>query len=388
MKVCYVADYAKKVSGSGQSLLDLIAELKKDGVEPYIVCHRPCELLEIAEERGIHTQMIGFKIHVIPKRIDGAKARLKDIAKRVYNRALLREATGFLRDNGIDIVHLNSLLSADIWALAARKAGIAYVWHIREYMGSDHDRVILNMRQMMRYLAQADAVIAISRSVKDHWDPRFHGSAQLIYNGLSTETYSAGDSKFRSDIVRCLIVGRVVEGKGQMDAVRALERALKAGKSNLRLTIVGFRAFDPYELRLKDYIEEHGLGPYIDLVDFTYDMAPYRESSDIGLMCSRAEAFGRVTIEYMMSGLLVFGTNAGGTPELIRDGTDGYLYEFGDSEQLARLMICADENRAQARAMAKRGQAKAMERFTIGRTAQEVLKVYDTIKNKRGGMTV
>ena len=52
-------------------------------------------------------------------------------------------------------------------------------------------------------------------------------------------------------------------------------------------------------------------------------------------MCSRAEAFGRVTVEAMKLGLPVIGAARGATPELVRDGWNGLLYAHGDANELA-----------------------------------------------------
>ena len=43
-------------------------------------------------------------------------------------------------------------------------------------------------------------------------------------------------------------------------------------------------------------------------------------------MSSPYEAFGRVTIEYMMAGLPVIGRNGGATPEIIKENETGMLY--------------------------------------------------------------
>lgn len=376
MRVCYVADYAHKVSGSGHSLLSLMICLRQQGVEPYLVCHVPCELIDIAKEEGISTAVIPFKNHIASGTRITTGASVKDMGKRAYNRVLIGRATSYLRRNRIELVHINSLLSVDIWAIAARKAGIPYVWHIREYMGPDHNRSILNQQFVMRALHRADAVIAISHSIKEYWEPRFHGTASLVYNGISAEAYADDTPKFLGNTLRCLIVGRVTQGKGQMDAVKAIEQVIAAGNRHIYLTIVGYRGIEPYELELKAYIERRHLDEYIELVDYTYDMTAYRRKSDIGLMCSRMEAFGRVTVEYMMSGLLVFGTNSGGTPELIENGVDGFLYPVGDIAALARLMLYAYEHRSEMQAMAKKGQKKAVEEFTIERTVREILNIY------------
>lgn len=45
------------------------------------------------------------------------------------------------------------------------------------------------------------------------------------------------------------------------------------------------------------------------------------------LMCSRAEGFGRVTVEAMAKGIPVLGYRSGGTAELVIDGYNGYSFK-------------------------------------------------------------
>jgi glycosyltransferase involved in cell wall biosynthesis len=77
-----------------------------------------------------------------------------------------------------------------------------------------------------------------------------------------------------------------------------------------------------------------------DLVEFWgYVPDPERAflAADVALMCSRSEAMGRVTAEAMSCYRPVIGYAAGGTPELIADGTTGRLYH-GGADELAGVM--------------------------------------------------
>jgi glycosyltransferase involved in cell wall biosynthesis len=44
---------------------------------------------------------------------------------------------------------------------------------------------------------------------------------------------------------------------------------------------------------------------------------------NIGLMCSRDEAFGRVTIEFMLHKMPVIASNSGANPELVINRING-----------------------------------------------------------------
>ena len=53
-------------------------------------------------------------------------------------------------------------------------------------------------------------------------------------------------------------------------------------------------------------------------------------------MCSKNEAMGRVTVEALFNGCPVIGYDGGGTPEIIKDGINGFL--FKTPEQCAWAM--------------------------------------------------
>ena len=60
---------------------------------------------------------------------------------------------------------------------------------------------------------------------------------------------------------------------------------------------------------------------------------------DCGIMCSRSEGFGRVTVEYMMAGLPVLASDTGANAELIENGVTGLLYHFPDVENLKNELL-------------------------------------------------
>ena len=65
----------------------------------------------------------------------------------------------------------------------------------------------------------------------------------------------------------------------------------------------------------------------------------------IAVVASKSEAFGRVTIEAMLGGLVVVATDAGANSELIDNGKTGYLYPSGDYHKLYECIYKIQENR-------------------------------------------
>ncbi|MEC1260555.1 N-acetyl-alpha-D-glucosaminyl L-malate synthase BshA [Bacillus swezeyi] len=67
--------------------------------------------------------------------------------------------------------------------------------------------------------------------------------------------------------------------------------------------------------------------------------------SDLKLLLSEKESFGLVLLEAMACGVPCIGTNIGGIPEVIKDGTSGYLVNVGDVEDTAEkaLQLLTDD---------------------------------------------
>lgn len=79
---------------------------------------------------------------------------------------------------------------------------------------------------------------------------------------------------------------------------------------------------------------------------------------------SRLDAFGIVLLDGWISGTPVIGCNAGGMPDIIENGKDGFLVEFGDREELSLKISELLGNSRMADEMARRGREKTLAEYT------------------------
>ena len=89
-------------------------------------------------------------------------------------------------------------------------------------------------------------------------------------------------------------------------------------------------------------------------------------------MLSKNEAFGRVTVEYMMHGLAVIASNAGANEEIISNNEDGLIYHLGDSEELAICMKRLIDDQSFMIELSEKGRQKALNRFTSDKNTKAV----------------
>lgn len=177
----------------------------------------------------------------------------------------------------------------------------------------------------------------------------------------------------KADFLTLVMVGRLAEGKGQLDAVQATNELVKSGeKVNLLLIGVGD---DHYSIQVRKYIEENKLSEYVKLIRFTKDINAYYELADLSIVCSKSEAFGRITIESMKMGLPVVSSDTGANVELIQEGLNGYLYKYKDVEDLAQkiLLFKDDKKRKECSYYAKEWANERFNMYNYSQRLKELL---------------
>jgi glycosyltransferase involved in cell wall biosynthesis len=157
----------------------------------------------------------------------------------------------------------------------------------------------------------------------------------LMENGVPPQ--SDGFVHPRGKQFRCVIVGALIKGKGQQDAVLAVSCLKKAGVATELLIAGG--GDSQYRHELEELVRANGLESDVSFVGQLKSSRLLMLSSDVVLVCSRSEAFGRVTIEGMHAGRPVIGARSAATAELIKHGINGLLYTPGDPADLAEKIM-------------------------------------------------
>ena len=141
----------------------------------------------------------------------------------------------------------------------------------------------------------------------------------------------------------------------------------------LRRRRPGFRLFvlgdgpgvNSYVRGLKAMADGLGLAGNVHFFGYVDRAAAACAAFDVQVVCSHAEPFGLVTVEAMAQGLPVVATDSGGSPEIVRDGVEGFLVAPGDAETLALRLDCLFDSAGLRREMGRRGRERARSRFTL-----------------------
>ena len=383
MKICFFAHYSITNSdGATLSMYNIIDEMLRRRIEVAVV---------LANTRNLENKIAEGKIKFIVAPLYGMRmdlnrktpmTQMKFFVKSICNSIHKRKIEKVLKSENIDIIHINGLDSG-IGAEIAQKLKIPYVWHIRQFMEADLGKKLSRERSIYRLVSRASSVIAISKDVQTKFEPLLGRKMDLVYNGVPVEKYKLEDMpRFETPITRILLAGRISIQKGQMDAIKAVELLIQRGIDNVLLTLVGQGETKEYLEYVKSYVKKHGLEQRVCILEHLDDLRELRRQCDIGLTCSKKEAFGRVTVENMLAKMLVIGANTGGTMEIINDGYNGLLYEEGSPESLAERIEYVMLHKDNVQQMIEQGFACAIEDYSINRVVMQILTLYKSIDKR------
>lgn len=368
MNVLYFTN-AISMYGANNSLIDMIEKLKKHNINICVAVMGKGSIKDELRKRGIKTYIIPYKTCAATVGAVSYSQKVKNLWNNIRCMSRIGE---IIARNQVDLIHSNAS-NIDIGAMAALRYGIPHIWHIRELLYDDYGIKYVFPMITKYLLYRADKIIAISYYVQEQ--RKLGKNSVVLYNGFNIDKYKiTKDTLFPTNELHILYCGLISKQKGLMDIVKAIKLLVKKGYKKIKLSITGGE--NPYWFKVKEYIENNGLVSYIQFYGFQSDLRPYREWADIGVVSSRCEALGRVTIENMLGEVLVIGTKSGATKELIQDGKTGFLYEPGNIGQLAEIMEYIGQNKMDAKKIVRNAQEYAVKNFDSGNYVDKLLDIY------------
>ncbi len=166
--------------------------------------------------------------------------------------------------------------------------------------------------------------------------------------------------------------------KGHEDFMVALG-IVKQAHPEIRAVIVGGAWGNArwYELRLRD-IGARLCNGFLTFLGTRSDVPAIYPDLDLAVVPSHSENCGGA-VEPLLSSVPVVATRVGGLPDLIQEQKTGWLVSARNPEALARAILEALENPAEARRRATEGQKLAKNLFDVEGAGREVAGIYKKI---------
>jgi glycosyltransferase involved in cell wall biosynthesis len=300
-------------------------------------------------------------IGVVPESLDVRKILRPGTALTVMRLAQR------LRREGIAIVHAQDFYTDTLGTLAARLAGVASIVtrvDLRHNLGPAK-RVALTAASQLatRVLVNALCIrdLAVSEGVPAD-------RVAVVRNGVDLEAFDAAQAQPPAEPVpgggRPLVVNVANMHhpvKGQEDLLVAFREVLRHQPSAL-LVLVGDGVRRPGLERLA---RELGITAGVQFLGHRLDAPALLARATVVVSSSYAEGISNAVLEGMASRRPLVATAVGGNPELVRDGTTGWLVAPGAPAQLAARVVELLGDRDAARRMGEAGRRLVEREFSV-----------------------
>lgn len=315
-------------------------------------------------------------------------------------KAILRLAK-LIRRERPTILHTHTAKAGAVGRIAALLAGsarppiVVHTFHGHVLRGYFNPLTTLGFRTLERWLARVTtALVAVSPEVRDDLVKlRVAPAAKftVVRLGIELDERTDSDDDIRAETRRQLgvgpdaflvgWVGRMTAVKRTDDVVRALRGLVDRGV-DAYLCLVGD---GPDRDHLERFAQELGVVRRCLFVGYQTDVARFYSAIDALLLPSVNEGTPVSVIESLAARRPAVATRVGGTPDVIRDGVDGFLVEVGDAEALSeRLAELAADPERRAR-MGAAGRKRVLGRYAVERLVDDVDRLYRSLLDARAG---
>jgi glycosyltransferase involved in cell wall biosynthesis len=269
------------------------------------------------------------------------------------------------RPGAVSVCH-NDVLAGEIYVNhGILKAAMQARGHYRLRMLRNPLHLFTALRDRLRYRLRVHRVVVSltggERELLQHSYPRLRPRAVVIGNGVDIDRFRPSTAAERAearaavdpanpppeDAVVVLFVGHEFDRKGLPLVIDALTGA----PPELRLVVVG--GTDDMVAGARTLARQHGVEEKVHLVGQMVDPLPAFRAADLFILPSAYEANALVILEALACGLPVIATPVGYVPELIKNGSNGYLVERNARSVRQRLEEACHADRHQLAANAR-----------------------------------
>ncbi|HBU23699.1 MAG TPA: glycosyltransferase [Chlorobaculum sp.] len=326
-----------------------------------------------------HEVSLIYRKEAVGKHFDLPKFRLPCLSH--IDLYTLFRMVAIIRQNGIEVVIPTKRKDYLLGGLAGKMTGAAMILRL----GADR-KLKWPWQRFMYHTLSNGIIVNASKIKKTLLETGYIPEAKIrvIYNGLDIAELDRRRSEqtvAKPFPVTITGLGRLTWNKGYDFLIRSFSRFVEAsGNRDAGIVLIGDGAQKKEFAKLAD---ELGLADRVLFPGFQQNPYSWLAASDIFAVTSTNEGLPNALLEAMYLGNAPISTRAGGVEEVIDDGRNGLLLDYGDEEALAsalQLLVKSPERRAE---FARQATTRIVEQFSMERMASEIASFCREVAAKR-----
>jgi len=392
------------VGGLERSVYDLVRYLARTGAEVTLITRPPTHAGSSVIEPGITTRFVTYQTFPLAGR-RGTTVLDRSTAYPLFGERAGRLAWSLVKDGHIDVVHG---FGASVLGYARRRSRAAAPLvlnpqGLEEFGATDPSRARIKRaaylplrRAVLACARAADRVIATDRTLEPAVLAHLkvdRSKVRVIPNALDLSGIDGLVTAEDSRRVRCdagvapdetvlLSVGRLEHNKGFHVLAAALaalrDHTGRISNGRWKWIVLGE---GPYRRALESTIRDLGISAQTRLPGRTTerDLHAWYEGADVFIHPTLYEGSSLVTLEAMAHRRAVVATTAGGLPDKIRPGINGWLVPPGDASALAAAISGALGQPERLSEMGAAGRTIVEREFSWDAAGAATLRLYDEL---------
>ena len=392
------------LGGLERSVYDLVRYLARSNVEVTLITRPPESGAGAITDPGITTRFVPYRTFPLAGR-RGTTVLDRSTAYPLFGERAGRLAWSLVKDGHVDLVHG---FGASVLGYARRRSTstaplVLNPQGLEEFGATDPSKARVKRavyfplrRAVVACAGAADRIIATDRALEPavlmHLKVE-RSKVRVIPNALDLSSIDGlatsedgrrlrGNAGIGAHDAVLLSVGRLEHNKGFQVLVSALaalrDRAGRIGEGRWKWVLLGD---GPYRRSLESAIREAGISAQTVMAGRVSDadLHGWYEAADLFVHPTLYEGSSLVTLEAMAHRKAVVATRAGGLPDKIEPGVNGWLVPPGDASALAAAISGALGQPDRLPEMGNVGRARVERQFSWEAAGAAVLQLYDEL---------
>lgn len=344
--------------GGALQALYLMMGLMDRGHEASLICPRGSAIEDEARKASIAV----YPIPVIVDFDPGIAARAYSVIRRVNP----------------DVVHLHSRRGGDIFGgLAARLALVPAVILSRRV----DDRIRFIPAGRIKYLLP-HKVVAISDGIRKvlHDSGVKNGRVELVHSGIVPSEFRLERDRawferefgIAQDSIVIATIAQLIDRKGHRYLLDVVPEIL-ARFPSAKFLLLGT---GPSRVALENRVRSLGMQEHVIFAGFRTDIKRILPNLDLVVHPAIREGLGVSLLQAAAAGLPIVATAVGGIPEIVIDGSTGFLVPPADSAAISKSVLTLLSDPGLAGRMAENARKLVESEFSVNQMVEGNLRVY------------
>jgi len=385
LKILHIANEDDSF-GSAKCLYDIMScELNMSDIEIIILNQKKNKVNAFCRKNGIENYTISYNWSMRDIHAKGLVLFLYRILLLIRhstkNHLALKNIKKKVDLTSVDLIHTNNCV-LDIGKEISDKYQIPHIWQLREH-GLKPFRFKPFRFNVIKYMTNSPYTIfvAVSETTKAEWVRLGIPADRILVSYDGVQPCDEMPKRISTDKTRFVMCGAVSETKGVERVVKAIASLSAEQRKMLSLDLWGTVTPD-YKKYMTDLIHDNGLENIVKLRGFTNNIWETLADYDVGINCTNFEAFGRCTVEYLMSGMPVLAANTGANTEIAKHKENGFVFERNSLNALKQGLLYFTEHIDEYREKAGTIRTDAISKFSADASSERLVEIFrKAVKN-------